>query len=105
MSGREYFLLRLASVAEATTLLALVGVAAPLKHVYGWPDAVKWMGPVHGLAFLGFGWMLIQAATAGDWPRREIARAAVLACLPFGGFVNERRFAARQAELPQGGLS
>ena len=95
MSARGYRLLRAASVAEATTLLALVGVAVPLKHFWGWPDAVRLMGPAHGLAFLSFGWTLMQAAAAGDWPRGEVIRAALLACLPFGGFVNERRFAAK----------
>ncbi len=95
MSVRDYALLRVASVVEATTLLALVGVAVPLKHFWGWPDAVRLMGPVHGLAFLSFGWTLMQASAQGDWPRAEVFRAALLACLPFGGFVNERRFAAK----------
>src|SRR3954471_21256618 len=94
MNGRAYLLLRILSVAEAATLLALVGVAVPLKHLYGWPQAVAVMGPVHGLAFLLFGWTLLRTAAAHDWPRAEILRAALLACVPFGGLFNERRFAA-----------
>ena len=97
MSARDYRLLRVASVAEAATLLALVGVAVPLKHFWGWPEAVRMMGPGHGLAFPSFGWALMPASAAGDWPREEVFRAALLACIPFGGFVNVRRFAARQA--------
>ncbi|HXT09327.1 MAG TPA: DUF3817 domain-containing protein [Roseiarcus sp.] len=94
MNARDLSWLRLASIVEALTLLTLVGVAVPLKHLWGFPQAVAVMGPVHGLAFLTFGWLLMQTAAAGDWPRAEIVRAAALACAPFGGLINERRFAA-----------
>jgi integral membrane protein len=97
MSARDYLLLRLASLVEALTLLALVGVAVPLKHLLGAPQAVTIVGPVHGLAFLGFCWLLTRAASAGDWTRGETALALAAACVPFGGFFNERRFAARAA--------
>ena len=94
MNARDLAWLRLASIVEALTLLTLVGVAVPLKHLWGFPQAVAVMGPLHGLAFLTFGWRLMQTAAAGDWPPAEIVRAAALACAPFGGFINERRFAA-----------
>ena len=38
------------SLLEATTLVVLVCVAVPLKHLAGYPVAVSIMGPVHGIA-------------------------------------------------------
>src|SRR5262245_39185516 len=46
--------LEIASVAEATTLLLLLGLAVPLKHLGGWSMGVHVAGPVHGLAFLAY---------------------------------------------------
>jgi hypothetical protein len=75
------------------TLLALVGVAVPLKHFYGFPQAVSVMGPIRDWP----SWSL-RVADAGRRGGRFVPRGdrvGVLAArLPFGGFVDERRFAA-----------
>ena len=80
--------LELASVAEATTLLLLVAVATPLKHLVGLPGFARIMGPVHGLAFLFYLWTVVQTVAAGRWTRGEIARLALVAFVPFAGFLN-----------------
>ena len=88
---------------EATTLILLVGVAVPLKHLAGWPMGVSVMGPVHGLVFLGYVWTAVQTVAGGGWSRREIARLLIVACVPLGGFANlaflQRKVA--QLELPE----
>ena len=80
--------LELASLIEATTLVLLICVAVPLKHLAGLPVAVAVMGPVHGLAFLAFGWLAIQTVAGGGWRRPETARLLLLAAIPFGGYFN-----------------
>ncbi|MFC3227505.1 DUF3817 domain-containing protein [Marinibaculum pumilum] len=87
--------LRLAAVAEAITLLVLIGIAVPLKHLAGLPAAV--MGPVHGTAFLAFLWLLARSCAAGELPWRASGRLLLGAMLPFGGLVNERWLSRRQA--------
>jgi integral membrane protein len=82
--------LRLAGLVEGTTLLLLIGVAVPLKRLAGWPEAVSLLGPVHGLAFLLYLYALAEAASAGAWPRRDIARAALACLVPLGTFLNDR---------------
>jgi integral membrane protein len=82
--------LRFASVAEAVTLAVLVSVAVPLKHLAGWEPGVKFMGPLHGFAFLFYIWCLAQAVAAGDWTSREIARLILVAFVPFAGFTTIR---------------
>ena len=82
--------MRYVSLLEGTTLVALVFVAVPLKHVFGYPAATAILGPIHGAAFLLYVWMLAQTISAGDWAKREIVRMIAAAFIPFGAFANER---------------
>jgi integral membrane protein len=80
--------LEILSIVEATTLVLLVCVAVPLKHFFAWPLGSRLLGPVHGLAFLAYGWAALQTVSAGGWRGREIARLFVVAFVPFAGYVN-----------------
>jgi len=91
--------MRVVSLIEGSTLLLLVLVAVPLKHVAGLTVATRIMGPVHGLAFLAYGWMLIRTVAGGGWSRADILRLSIAALIPFGAFINERALARRQAVL------
>ena len=82
--------LRLVSLGEATTLILLVGIAVPLKHLAGQPLGVRVMGPVHGLMFLAYLWTAVQTVSGGGWNGRDIARLLIGALVPFGGFLNMR---------------
>lgn len=96
--------LRFASLIEATTLIALVMIAVPLKHVFGYADATRIMGPVHGAAFVGYIWFVISSVSGGGWSRREVARLVVAAFIPFGGFFNAGFLRRREdAIAAQGG--
>lgn len=76
--------LRLASLAEGSTLLLLVLVAVPLKRLAGWPMGVSVMGPVHGAAFLIYAAMVLQHLTAQRIAHREAAQLLLAAFVPFG---------------------
>jgi integral membrane protein len=91
--------MRVVSLIEGSTLLLLLLVAVPLKHIAGLPIATRIMGPVHGLAFLTYGWMLIRTVSGGGWSRADIARLSIAALIPFGAFINERALARRQVML------
>jgi integral membrane protein len=82
--------MRYVSLLEGTTLVTLVFVAVPLKHLGGYPAATAILGPIHGAAFLFYVWMLSQTISAGDWATREIVRMIAAAFIPFGAFANER---------------
>lgn len=82
--------LRLLAVAEAMTLLLLVCVAVPLKRIWGLPEFVSVMGPVHGFAFISFAWVVAQHLGQGTISRNIAIRLLIGACIPFGGLVNER---------------
>ena len=85
---RQLCELEIASLLEASTLVVLVCIAVPLKHLLGVAAAVKVMGPVHGLAFIFYIWKVIQTVSAGDWQGRDIARVVGVAFVPFAGFLN-----------------
>ncbi len=87
---QRFRLLRIVALAEAATLLALVGVAVPLKHIGGYPAAVSILGPVHGLVFLAFAWLVIREWSSGLIVRSGAFRLLVGAVIPFGGIWNER---------------
>lgn len=91
--------MRLVSILEGTTLLVLLFVAVPLRHLGGVRAATSIVGPIHGVAFLLYMWALIEASTAGAWPRREVLLLAARAFVPFGGFLNERSLRRREAAL------
>lgn len=91
--------MRAVSILEGSTLLLLVGLAAPLKHLAGLPIATSILGPVHGVAFVLYVWMLIQTVSGGGWTRNETVKMVLAAFIPFGAFVNERALARRQALL------
>jgi integral membrane protein len=80
--------LELLSIIEASTLVVLVCVAVPLKHIYGWPLGSRILGPIHGIAFLAYSWTALQTVAAGGWRSGEIARLFVVAFVPFAGYFN-----------------
>jgi integral membrane protein len=91
--------MRLVSLAEGSTLIVLIFIAVPLKHLAGYPLATAIMGPIHGTAFVVYIWMLIQTVVSGEWSRAEILRLAIAAIIPFGAFFNERVLKEKDAAL------
>lgn len=76
--------LRMASLSEGTTLLLLLFIAVPLKHLASWPTGVSVMGPIHGAAFLLYATLVLRNASAGHLNTRETVRLLVAAFVPFG---------------------
>lgn len=81
--------LRLIGLLEGCTLVILVAIAVPLRHLAGFPIATRIMGPIHGLAFVLYLVALIDCISGGAWTSREIARGALACLIPFGTFLND----------------
>jgi integral membrane protein len=89
---------------EGASFLLLLGVAMPLKYIWGQPLGVRVVGMGHGLLFLAYLGLLIQISIEYSWPWRRIALAAVASLLPFGPFVFEsylRRQTATESPNPR----
>lgn len=96
---RQFGALRAASIMEALTLLTLLLIAVPLKHLGGYHGATSVVGPIHGIAFLAYVWLAIQTSSSAGWSKSETLILIAFAFIPFGGFINERRL-ARKKLLP-----
>ena len=83
------------AILEGTSLLLLVGIAVPLKHVFGVPLATAIMGPLHGLAFLAYVAAVLEAFAARQLTGRLSALAVLAAMLPGGSFLFLRSLGAR----------
>lgn len=77
--------LRYLCLGEAATLLILLLIAVPIKHLMDYPLAVSVMGPLHGCVFLIFCWKVVQWHAEGAIPLPLTMKLIVAACLPFGG--------------------
>jgi len=93
--------LKRVSLVEAFTLVVLLFVAVPMKHLAGWPVATAIVGPIHGLAFLLYVWTVLETVTGGGWTRSEIARLLVAALIPFGGLTNLALLRRKAEQLTQ----
>jgi integral membrane protein len=68
------------------------------------PVATRVAGLVHGLAFLAYAVVLIDAFATGQWPRRTAALGLLAGLLPAGTFVfvgHLRRSLAGAARAPR----
>jgi integral membrane protein len=80
--------LRLAALIEGCTLVTLACIAAPLKHLAGIPTVSAIMGPVHGIAFVAYVWLIFSTHRQLGWTTGEMLRLLVPALIPFGTFFN-----------------
>lgn len=83
--------LRVIGFWEGVSFLVLLGVAMPLKYVWGEPAAVRVVGMAHGILFILYVWAAIQAALEHNWTWRRAGVVLVASLLPAGPFVVEAR--------------
>ena len=71
-------------------LLALLGIAMPLKYLAGLPQAVRVVGMVHGILFIILLVAIAHAQFTVRWPLPKVLGLVVAAVIPLGPFVAER---------------
>jgi integral membrane protein len=95
--------LRLIGILEGISFLLLLGVAMPLKYVWGDPSWVRVVGMAHGVLFLLYVGAAIQAHLEYSWRLRQTFWVVVASLLPFGPFVVESRMLRPLAAEAAGG--
>lgn len=88
--------LRVIGFTEGLSYLLLLGIAMPMKYLMDMPAAVKYVGWIHGLLFIGYVTALGAAALAHRWSLWLIVKALLAAVLPFGPFVFDRELRREQ---------
>lgn len=83
--------LRRTSIVEAISYLVLLGIAMPLKYVWGEPLAVRVFGMLHGVLFLALLWLLARAYFEKGWPLQRLLLIFAASLVPIWPFVLDRR--------------
>ncbi|MEO8179853.1 MAG: DUF3817 domain-containing protein [Deltaproteobacteria bacterium] len=89
----------LVAILEGLSFLALLGIAMPLKYLAGLPLAVRVAGLIHGLAFLAYAKILIEALATREWPTRTVLLGLLAGFLPGGTFVFVRQLRRQRPTL------
>jgi len=79
--------LKTMALLEGTSLILLLLVAMPLKYWMGFPEAVKIIGPLHGVLFIAFNLMLLAYLVFKKLTLDQAAIGSVASLIPFGTFV------------------
>ena len=88
--------LRLIGFLEGISLLVLIGIAVPAKHMYGNPVLVKAIGPVHGVLFLLFVFNTLSVGVEYQWKFKTTTWKVLLACMvPFGTFYIDKKILSK----------
>lgn len=82
--------LRIVAFLEGLSFVVLLFIAMPLKYWAGMPNAVRVVGSLHGILFVGFVIALFRAASEHDWPLKRSVLGFASSLLPFGTFVFDR---------------
>lgn len=88
--------LRIIAILEGISLLTLVFIAVPMKHMMDNSAFVKVMGPVHGALFLLFLFNTLSVGVEQNWKFKETTWKVLLACMiPFGTFYIDWKILSR----------
>ncbi|MBO0930626.1 DUF3817 domain-containing protein [Fibrella aquatilis] len=93
--------LRVVGITEGVSLLILVLVGVPLKHMANYPNVVQLMGPIHGLLFVLYVLTIIQAKTEYDWPLGKTLLAILASFIPGGTFYADYTIFRHLRALPE----
>lgn len=79
--------LRLLALLEGISLLVLVCIAVPVKHLLGNPSIVQLIGPLHGILFILYLLNSFKVGVEQQWKFRQTTWNLLVATfIPFGTF-------------------
>ncbi len=83
---------RTIAIVEGWSFVILLAVAMPLKYAAGIPEPVKYVGWVHGILFVAYCALLLQAWLESGWKFSKALLAFVVSLIPLGTFWFERKY-------------
>lgn len=81
---------------EGLSYILLLGVAMPLKYVWGMPQFVSVIGMAHGLLFVAYVGLAFVLYDRESWSIKKLAYAMLASLLPFGPFVFDAKVLDRK---------
>jgi integral membrane protein len=87
--------LRLVGIVEGISYLVLVGIAVPIKWIEALgknPMPVKYCGMVHGVLFILYCILILQATLEYKWSIKKALILFVGSLVPFGTFYTDKKY-------------
>ncbi|UVI28445.1 MFS transporter [Paenibacillus spongiae] len=91
------YILRITGLLDGISLLVLLGIAMPLKYIWGIEQAVTIVGSIHGGIFCLYAAAILYAAIRVRWNLLWSAAALLAAFIPLGNFLLDRKLKKAQA--------
>jgi integral membrane protein len=91
--------LRIIGISEGISFLVLLLIAMPMKYFMDIPEAVKFVGWIHGVLFIAYVAAVFLSIRAMRWNWFSVLVALAASLLPFGTFVLDKELKRRQLEL------
>jgi len=85
---------RIINTIEGYSYLILLFVAMPMKYLMGIAIATKIVGSIHGILFIAFLVLLLQAWQEAKWGFKENLLFFVASLIPFGTFYTKSKISA-----------
>lgn len=82
---------KIVAILEGVSFLVLLGIAMPLKYIFGLPAATQVVGMAHGILFIAYVLMVVLIRKQLNWNIKTTALALTASVLPFGPFVVDRK--------------
>ncbi|MEA2099697.1 MAG: DUF3817 domain-containing protein [Campylobacterota bacterium] len=76
---------------EGYSYLILLFIAMPLKYMAGIAIATKIAGMIHGILFIAFCLLLVQAWQEAKWSTKESVVFFIASLIPFGTFFTKKK--------------
>ena len=90
--------LRVVGFLEGLSFLILLGIAMPLKYKLGMPQAVQIVGMAHGILFVAFIALSVQATFVYRWPVMKMFLLWLSSLVPFGTFYADYKLLRGEGE-------
>ncbi|MCU0326209.1 MAG: DUF3817 domain-containing protein [Spirosomaceae bacterium] len=83
--------LRIIGFVEGVSFLVILFVTMPLKYIWNMPEPNKFFGMAHGLLFILYVLMVIQAKIEYNWGGKKTFLALLASIVPFGTFWADKK--------------
>jgi len=91
----DFTIIRWTALFEGSSLLLLLFVAMPLKYYAEIPEAVKIIGPIHGVLFLTFLVLLFSHTSKRELSIFKTFLGFIASFIPFGTFIFKAKILSR----------
>lgn len=83
--------LRTVGTWEAISYLLLLGIAMPLKYVWGYEQAVRVVGMAHGILWMTYVSLAVLGQMDYRWSYKTTVWLFIASLLPFGPFIADAK--------------